>query len=249
MLTAHFDYICNYQLTTNNKVPMHNHNIYELVFFLEGEGETFFSGKSHTYEQGHCILYSPLTMHDEQHRTATKTCCLGFVLSDEILPTAHLKKNTAPLFALKDRIFSELKNKEPNYPEMLDVITKEMAITISRMNNMNDSHDDQFCIDSAIKFIDENYHADLSLPKLAAAYAYSYDYFRHLFKARTGIAPNQYLIRKRLERARQLLVKTSDSVQDISLKCGFDNLSQFSYIFKKHYSIPPTVYREHSKSN
>lgn len=243
-MLVHFDYLSEYTFSADSKVPLHDHNIYELVFYCEGTGKTNARNKTYTYRQGDCILYAPQTPHDEWHKTPSRTVCVGFSLSDQILPTVQCNQNTTAFYALKDMIHAELQKKEKNYPAMLDALTKQLCILLSRSTDTEERKDDSYCIDSAVKFIDENYRNDLNLKKLASTYAYSYDYFRHLFKAKTGIAPNQYILQHRLSFAKDLLIQTDESVQNVCFKCGFDNLSQFSFIFKKHFSLPPTAFRQ-----
>ena len=248
MLITHFGYFNNWQLNAKSKVPLHDHNIYELVFFCEGRGESHTFKNHFLYEPNTCILYAPLTVHDEYHQTPTKTVCIGFTLDKEIFPTIQIKENTEQLFLLKDKIAEELQNKKHNYPDMIDSIVKEIVVIISRMHNATEiSQSEYYCLDSAITFINENFYSELNFKEIANTYGYSYDYFRHLFKNKFGISPHQYIIQIRLQRAKELLIQTNDSVQNIALKCGFENLSKFSYIFKKHFSAPPTLYREKQK--
>jgi AraC-like DNA-binding protein len=63
--------------------------------------------------------------------------------------------------------------------------------------------------------------------------------FRELFRT----SPYQYRLSLCLERARQLLEDTDDTIDQIASKVGFDSYNGFSTAFKKVYSVPPTAYR------
>jgi len=63
--------------------------------------------------------------------------------------------------------------------------------------------------------------------------------FRELFQT----SPYQYRLRLCLERAKELLENTDDTIDQIACKVGFDTYSGFSTAFKKAYNIPPTTYR------
>jgi AraC-like DNA-binding protein len=63
--------------------------------------------------------------------------------------------------------------------------------------------------------------------------------FRELFFT----SPYQYRLRLCLERAKQLLEETDDTIDQIAAKVGFDTYNGFSTAFKKAYNIPPTGYR------
>lgn len=76
---------------------------------------------------------------------------------------------------------------------------------------------------------------------------YSYHHFRHLFKAKTGLAPFEYIIEKRIEAAKNLLSNTNKSITYISENCGFSSCSQFSMLFKKHCGLSPKQFRLNKK--
>jgi AraC-like DNA-binding protein len=63
--------------------------------------------------------------------------------------------------------------------------------------------------------------------------------FRELFR----ISPYQYRLRLCLERAKELLENTDDTIDQIAGKVGFDTYNGFSTAFKRAFNIPPTAYR------
>ena len=63
--------------------------------------------------------------------------------------------------------------------------------------------------------------------------------FRELFNT----SPYQYRLYLCLERAKELLEETDDTIDQIAGKVGFDTYNGFSTAFKKAYKIPPTTYR------
>lgn len=65
-----------------------------------------------------------------------------------------------------------------------------------------------------------------------------------LFKKTTGLTPNDYLVRQRVERGRQLLATTERSVTDIAIAVGFSSSQYFSNVFWKYTGMRPTEYRE-----
>lgn len=68
-------------------------------------------------------------------------------------------------------------------------------------------------------------------------------YFSHIFHAQTGKTFKNWLNSVRIERACRLLEDTKLSVLEISLECGFHNLSHFGKIFKDATNMTPTQYR------
>jgi AraC family transcriptional regulator len=83
----------------------------------------------------------------------------------------------------------------------------------------------------------------VSLIELAEDCGLSRSYFAHAFKATTGVAPLQWQMRKRIEYARELLLKTSSSIAEISEQCGFADQSHFTRTFVRIVGTTPGRWR------
>lgn len=84
----------------------------------------------------------------------------------------------------------------------------------------------------------------LSVEDAAELVHFSVSYLREIFKDVTGESFNEYLIRKRMEKAGELLRNTSMKIVDIAEQCGYDNQRYFSSSFKKFYGCTPTEFKE-----
>ena len=73
---------------------------------------------------------------------------------------------------------------------------------------------------------------------------YNEKYIGKLFKAQTGFTVKEYLNRRRLDTAEQLLRNTKLSITEISSKSGFNNVTYFNRLFKKHFNFSPKNYRK-----
>ncbi len=80
---------------------------------------------------------------------------------------------------------------------------------------------------TVIDFMKANLHRPIKLTELAGAVNLSPRYFSQLFKIETGIAPGEYLIRLRIEKAAELLTTTFLSVKQVMAGVGYDNKSNF----------------------
>ena len=70
-------------------------------------------------------------------------------------------------------------------------------------------------------------------------------YISKIFKEETGESPINYLIKIRLEKARDILLKSSDStIKNIANEVGYEDAYHFSKLFKKYYGISPLYYRK-----
>ncbi|MDO5417752.1 MAG: response regulator [Lachnospiraceae bacterium] len=83
----------------------------------------------------------------------------------------------------------------------------------------------------------------LSIEKASEQVHFSVSYLRQIFKEVTGESFNEYLIRKRMEKAGEYLKNTSMKIQDIAENCGYENQRYFTSSFKKFYGCTPTEYK------
>lgn len=94
-------------------------------------------------------------------------------------------------------------------------------------------------IDDAIAYIQTHYAEPLTLDKLAARFQMKGKYFSYLFHKYTGIAPIDYLIRYRMNRAMELLFSTDVSIHEIAEAVGYADPNYFSRIYRMHAGMPP----------
>ncbi|MBD2680477.1 MULTISPECIES: helix-turn-helix domain-containing protein [Nostoc] len=95
-----------------------------------------------------------------------------------------------------------------------------------------------------LEYIDAHLHQDIKLADLAQLLSMSQFHFSHLFKQAMGIAPYQYLLQQRIERAKQLLKKSDRSIIEIALVCGFNSHSHLSKQFRQITGMTPKAYRQ-----
>jgi AraC family transcriptional regulator len=98
-------------------------------------------------------------------------------------------------------------------------------------------------LQQAIDYIHTHLDHDLSLAELASTINISPTYFASLFKQAVGIAPHQYVIQKRVERAKLMLSKTDLAIADIALQVGFSSQSHLTQQFKRLTGMTPKQVR------
>jgi AraC family transcriptional regulator len=98
-------------------------------------------------------------------------------------------------------------------------------------------------LQQAIDYIHAHLDHDLSLAELASTINISPTYFASLFKQAVGIAPHQYVIQKRVERAKLMLSKTDLAIADIALQVGFSSQSHLTQQFKRFTGVTPKQIR------
>lgn len=92
-------------------------------------------------------------------------------------------------------------------------------------------------------FIDEYYDLPLDLEQIARQASFSRYHFLRLFRTTFDQTPHQYLVRRRIERAKALLVAGDLSITEVCFAVGFQSLGSFSALFHRCAGYPPTEYR------
>ncbi|RPI16785.1 MAG: AraC family transcriptional regulator [Ignavibacteriae bacterium] len=93
-------------------------------------------------------------------------------------------------------------------------------------------------------YIYSNYYDNVTLDELSKVSCLSQHHLLRKFKTQFGITPHQYLTKRRMEAAKVLIEKTNFSISEICFSVGFEDLSSFGELFKKHYSFSPENYRK-----
>jgi AraC-like DNA-binding protein len=96
----------------------------------------------------------------------------------------------------------------------------------------------------AIEFVEANLANSISTSDISAAAGLTRMHFAAQFKAATGLRPHEYLLRRRVERAQEMLVQTGMSVVDVALSVGFQSQSHFTVVFNRFVGRPPHAWRQ-----
>lgn len=94
-----------------------------------------------------------------------------------------------------------------------------------------------------IEYIEDNLDGDLSLQAMAAEVEISPLYLARAFKSAIGQSPHQYVLSRRIERAKELLRNTELTVVDVALSSGFSSQSHLSHWFTRQVGVSPAAYR------
>ncbi len=103
-------------------------------------------------------------------------------------------------------------------------------------------------VEKAIAFIQINYMNDLSLEDVANAVFLSSGYLSIIFKEETGYTVLEYITCVRMNKAKELVLKTPAlRVKDIAEQLGYNNVQSFIRYFKKYYGVTPMAYRKEER--
>jgi len=91
-----------------------------------------------------------------------------------------------------------------------------------------------------------NLQRRVSLDELADVANLSKSHFIHLFKTEAGLPPGEFLIRLRIDKARDLLTVGSFSVKEVMALVGYGGKTNFAQLFKRYSGFLPTEYKKRS---
>lgn len=133
---------------------------------------------------------------------------------------------------------------EGSFPENLASLKIKEALSILRMiapgidsvlSNFEDPHKVEL-----VSFMEKNYMFNMPLERFSYLTGRSLTSFKRDFKKAFNTTPQKWLTQKRLELAHYRLAEKRMKPVDVCYETGFENLSHFSYAFKKHFGYPPT---------
>lgn len=255
---------------TASRVPWHSHSQFELLFVTDGATVYEFEDRESIELAGdHFMVVPPGVKHRGEQDLRMPTTLIGIVLTLDARGATrntpftlkelswlqrHFKANNLavhPLGKELRRVIARLDVKLSGKKQDNDELSMaEMRLNIcsailgaARQLAAVDDGDSQAIVNAAIEYMRDNLSEPLSIRKLVDYIGYGRSRFFELFRASTGMTPNDYLRRLRLEAARKLLEKSSNSVTEIAFKVGFNSSQYFSTVFMQYIGLTPSDFR------
>lgn len=127
--------------------------------------------------------------------------------------------------------------------ELMDISHTMQGDFIERVHKCRQNNHYSAEIRTCIAYMDFHLEENVTIALLARETGYSDYYLSKKFKKETGLSVKDYLLQKRIERAKFFLSKTSQSVQEIGERLQFCSQSYFTESFRKEVGMTPTEYR------
>jgi AraC-like DNA-binding protein/mannose-6-phosphate isomerase-like protein (cupin superfamily) len=243
--------------------PLHNDpDVTELLMICEGGGTYQFDGKIYEAEAHSVLFYNQGLWHEERSFTYIPyvTMYLGFsgLRLNGLPPGFFIDRQLSPVFKLKDNFFeTEQRLREilhvKNTPDpesqwvanhLLSVFLGELARLVHHRNIARPQVQSTFkAVSLCKKFMHENYSQPISLQDLSKQAHLSPFHLSRVFKKETGLSPIQYLMKYRIEAAKQYLKSTNETIAIIAERVGYESETQFQHMFKRISGLTPGKYR------
>ena len=256
------------------EVEYHNHDFYEIYFFLSGKVTYIIEGKSYSLKPGDIILINNKDLHkpvfgaDDIYERIIIWININFIgkqnadglnLSMCFDSSSRGKYNLIrPNAEMQASIMSTVKKLEKVYSAtsygskvLKEIHLTELLIYLNKayLNTSDEEIQNDVYYNEAInhivQYINENLSNDLSLDVLAAEFFKSKYHLEREFKKHIGYTIHDYIQRKRLIMAK-ILLRGNIPATEVYLRCGFGDYSNFIRSFKKAFGLPPKKYTKDS---
>ena len=233
------------------QVEYHEHEFYEIFFFLSGDVSYIIEGSTYQLRPGDILLTSNEDIHKPEVRAGKPYERYVIWIHPDAIQAFHkLGDDLAACFLdASDRRFKLIR---PDSSTVTQGFAKETLAYLylceflvylnrayfSLPDSIWEDVSENENVNQVVTYIHEHLAEDLSLDKLASYFYVSKSYLSHKFKEYTGLTLYQFIIKKRLVVARNML-REGLPVTTVCLQCGFNDYSNFLKQFKREFGRSP----------
>lgn len=263
-------YVAASQSLQASRITWHHHEHFEIVMVLKGSAGWEFSDGHHVHLVGDEFKVVPpglihRGLHDVRNPstvcvvafhpeaaakgrslfTAKETAWLAAQFRHE-MPVAHpmspeLRRSAQMLHRA---IFQGARaEKSPEGGATLRLLVSSVVLEAAKQGVIGHRDPDVHVVAAAIALMQERFASPLQMSDLAQRAACSRTRLFTAFKNQTGMSPNDWLQRYRVQQAEALLGNTARTVEDIGLSVGFASSAYFCTVFRKYTGLTPGEYR------
>ncbi|QUH19251.1 AraC family transcriptional regulator [Alkaliphilus sp. B6464] len=218
------------------KTYAHNHSYSQLILPLQGS----LSIKTDKYElsldENHLFFLPPKCYHSYYSNGINKFLVLDIpreislaLLADTFKCEMHQILDDR-WKAIRYLLHEEVRN--PNGRRLYDLVNYACSFLLDEVRPIS------------IQYIHDNFQNQISIDKLAVIENFNVSYYIEWFNKKTGMTPNIYIQKLRLEKAKEYLIGTDLSLLMISQLVGYKQQSSLTRLFIKHQELLPTAYRK-----
>lgn len=250
----------------NYAAGCHWHNDFEILLATDGDIEYFVNGTVVPIRQGQAIFVNANRLHYGFSSAQQECLYICLVFHPDIFGQSPLRRMARDLAAdsFADYLLITEYETLQRIRHIYDLYQKreawfefsvmagccELIRLLERQMDLSntDSPPDPswLSLRQMVGFLQANFHRTIRLEEIAASGAVCRSKCCQLFREKMGTTPMTYLNRYRLEKAREYLLVSQETITEIAHSCGFESSSYFSEQFRRYFGISP---REMQKRN
>ena len=230
---------------------------WQLLYLCNGSAHLTIDAISRTLPEGTLILYEPGRAQYYYYLLEENPAVYWLHFSGKDIPgllfslgfSGLVSYTVAPRKAytdLFDQIIRELQLKQPNFSALANAYAWQL---LAQMGRCLDGHrleniEEENHLEQIVQMIHQDYGKNHTIEGYAEMCNVSVGWFIRNFKDFTGLTPQQYIVRVRINKAKELLAYSAYNVGEIGTIVGYENPLYFSRVFSNAVGMPPREYRK-----
>lgn len=256
----------NYHKMQSN-LPKHSHqDMVEVCYLVRGHQSYFVGEERFDMYGGDIFITHPGEMHGTGSEPEEKGALYWFILKMPREGVDFLgvdcrgaleifnRLNSLPKRLFKIGIELELifkriisiYTKEPSTLNTIELKNQLLTLLLEIIQKGETQRERQYSlrITETLDYIDTNIFTSVTLEGLAKRCSLSLSRFKHLFKVEVGIPPSEYIMRRKMDIAKELVLCKDYSISDVAYELDFSSASYFSTVFKQYHGLSPKAIRD-----
>lgn len=222
------------------------------ALILRGEGKSTYTvgGKTYTASPETLVFLPAGTEYNMEVEREGACTAIAFDVAEREVPTCEFyTDDDGEMLATAKNLLLYWKLRGPAYRAKCMSELYGLLTQISTLAAEADSLVGKYgLIHKSVKYIERNYRReDLYTPDLAAMSGIGETYYRSIFQAVFHMPPARYIQKYRVDKAKELLVASNASMEQIAKATGFAGASYFCKVFKSVTGMTPTEFAEKSR--
>lgn len=230
---------------------------HQVIYTAGGEGVLKLDGEEYRIPKGFGFFLPAYCPHDYQAKEGTvwETHWITFAgtAAEEILGNLNLSKPTvfktndiSSLERIWEKIMKSIRSSNIHAGYRNSSLLYSFLVELNRLTSCPASPRENRRMEqlkTIIDYIDRNYASDVTLHDLSKIVNLSPQYICRIFRECMNMRPFEHLTQKRVFEAKNLLLNTQMSINDVSKSVGYNDCSYFCAVFKKQENVSPAEYR------
>lgn len=229
-------------------IESHIHEYSEILYCQEGECEISINGKSIRLSDNEFVFIPPNYIHRYDCVDVNVICA---VFSNDYIPLFFKSIKGKKLIEGKldagelKRVFEKLPTLDKTDTVLITAYLNLICDKVLKEGEYKKATSSEGILyQKVISYIADNYRENLSLNRVAKIFGYNVKYLSSAIHSSTGIHFSDLIAMYRVEYAKELLIKSSLSVAEIGMECGYSAINSFNRQFKKMTHMTPTKFRQ-----
>ena len=251
------------------KIQYHCHSFVEFTIVTSGTINYNIDGNKYSLKENDVLIANPGVYHQglvDRHTVCSElfigianlnidSVSANYVRALDGAPILSITKYKKEFAQCLKAIIKEQRLRQLGHSFILKSLVMQLIIILYReMEHCSSSdccptnqliiEDTKSIVQNLIDYMSDYYMTDITLDYLSEIMHISPAYISKIFKEETGSSPIQYLIQIRMDMAKSFLASPEVSIKEVSNKVGYQDAYYFSRLFKKHYGVSPSAYRD-----